>query len=81
MQKSHLHFVVDIDIKGFFDNVNHSKLIKQMWNIGIQDKKLLCVIKEMLKALIVLPNGDTILPPERNTARRNPIASTVQHCS
>ena len=33
MQKSHLHFVVDIDIKGFFDNVNHSKLIKQMWNM------------------------------------------------
>ncbi len=60
MQKSNLHFVVDIDIKGFFDNVNHSKLIKQMWNIGIQDKKLLCVIKEMLKAFIVLPNGDTI---------------------
>ena len=61
-KKSHMHFVVDIDIKGFFDNVNHSKLIKQMWNIGIQDKKLLCVIKEMLKAPIVLPNGDTIYP-------------------
>ena len=62
MQKSHLHFVVDIDIKGFFDNVNHSKLIKQMWHLGIQDKKLICVIKEMLKAPIVLPNGETILP-------------------
>ncbi len=62
MQKSHLHYVVDIDIKGFFDNVNHSKLIKQMWNMGIQDKKLLCVIKEMLKAPIVLPNGGTIYP-------------------
>lgn len=62
MQKSHLHFVVDIDIKGFFDNVHHAKLIKQMWGLGIRDKKLLCVIKEMLKATIVLPNGDTVLP-------------------
>ena len=62
MQKSHLHYVVDIDIKGFFDNVSHSKLMKQMWNMGIQDKKLLCVIKEMLKAPIVLPNGETIYP-------------------
>lgn len=62
MQKSHLHFVVDIDIKGFFDNVNHAKLIKQMWHLGIQDKKLLCVIKEMLKAPIVLPTGETITP-------------------
>lgn len=33
--KSKLHYVVDIDIKGFFDNVNHAKLKKQMWNLGI----------------------------------------------
>lgn len=44
------YHVVDVDIKGFFDNVNHSKLIKQLWNIGIQDKKLICIIKAMLKA-------------------------------
>jgi retron-type reverse transcriptase len=62
IQKSHLHFVVDIDIKGFFDNVNHSKLIKQMWKLGIQDKKLICVIKEMLKAPIVMPNGEMVMP-------------------
>ena len=30
MNSSHLHYVVDIDIKGFFDNVNHSKLKKQI---------------------------------------------------
>lgn len=45
-----LHYVVDIDIKGFFDNVNHSKLLKQMWSLGIRDKSLLCVIGKMLKA-------------------------------
>lgn len=47
-----LHFVVDIDIKGFFDNVNHGKLLKQMWTMGIQDKRLLCIISAMLKAEI-----------------------------
>ena len=31
---AHLHYVVDIDIKGFFDNVNHGKLLKQMWTLG-----------------------------------------------
>jgi len=46
----HLHFVVDIDIKGFYDNVNHGKLLKQMWTMGIQDKQLLCIISAMLKA-------------------------------
>ena len=45
-----LHFVVDIDIKSFFDNVDQGKLLKQMWTIGIQDKKLLCIISAMLKA-------------------------------
>ncbi|MCF0231176.1 MAG: group II intron reverse transcriptase/maturase, partial [Enterococcus sp.] len=50
MNQSKLHYVVDIDIKGFFDNVDHSKLLKQMWNLGIQDKNLICVIKKMLKA-------------------------------
>ena len=57
MQKSHLHFVVDIDIKGFFDNVNHSKLIKQIWSLGIRDKNLLFVLKRILKAPIRLENG------------------------
>lgn len=46
------HYVVDIDIKGFFDNVNHSKLLKQLWSLGIQDKNLLCVIKKCLLAPI-----------------------------
>ena len=47
-----LHFVVDIDIKGFFDNVDHGKLLKQIWTMGIQDKRLLCIISAMLKAEI-----------------------------
>ncbi|MCI8620193.1 MAG: hypothetical protein HFG44_09045 [Oscillospiraceae bacterium] len=66
IQMQKLYFVVDIDIQGFFDNVNHSKLIKQMWNLGIQDKKLLSVIKEMLKAPIVMPDG-TVVKPTKGT--------------
>lgn len=62
IQRQHLHFVVDIDIKGFFDNVNHAKLMRQIWAMGIRDKTLLCIIKEMLKAPIVMPNGETVYP-------------------
>lgn len=47
-----LHYVVDIDVKGFFDNVNHSLLVKQLWNMGIQDRKVLACIAKMLKAEI-----------------------------
>ena len=44
-----MHYVVDIDIKGFFDNVDHGKLLKQMWSIGIRDKRLLAIISKILK--------------------------------
>lgn len=46
------HYVVDIDIKSFFDNINHTKLIKQLWNIGVKDKRVLAIIYKMLKAPI-----------------------------
>ena len=62
IQVQHMYHVVDLDIKGFFDNINHAKLIRQIWALGIRDKKLLCIIKEMLKAPIVLPDGNTIIP-------------------
>lgn len=62
IHRQHLYFVVDVDIKEFFDNVNHSKLIRQMWAMGIQDKQLICIIKQMLKAPIILPDGNKVFP-------------------
>lgn len=64
------HFVVDVDIKGFFDNVNHGKLLKQLWTIGIRDKKVISIISKMLKAEIVgesiptkgVPQGGILSP-------------------
>ena len=47
-----LHYVVDLDIKSFFDNVNHGKLIKQMWSMGIIDKRIISIIGKILKSEI-----------------------------
>ena len=66
IQAQNLHFVVDIDIKGFFDNVDHSKLIKQIWTLGVRDKQLLCIVKAMLKAPILMPDG-TVEYPTKGT--------------
>lgn len=52
VNQSSLHYVVDIDIQGFFDNINHTLLIKQLWNLGIQDRKVLACISKMLKVEI-----------------------------
>ncbi|WP_428909272.1 group II intron reverse transcriptase/maturase [Niallia sp. Krafla_26] len=57
-----MQFVVDLDIKDFFDEVKHSKLMRQIWTMGIRDKQLLVIIRKMLKAPIVLPNGEILYP-------------------
>lgn len=70
IQQRNLHYVVDIDIKGFFDNVSHGKLLKQMWSMGIREKKLLSIISAMLKAEVAgigfpergTPQGGIISP-------------------
>ena len=61
-QMNKLHYVVDVDVKGFFDNVDHRKLLKQIWTLGIRDTKLIQIIKAMLKAPIEMPDGETVLP-------------------
>jgi group II intron reverse transcriptase/maturase len=62
IQLQNLHYVVDIDIKGFFDNISHNKLIKQMWYLGIQDLKLIAIVRAMLKADILF--NDIVTTPE-----------------
>lgn len=66
INKSHMPYVVDFDIKGFFDNVNHRKLMRQLWTLGIRDTTLLQIIKQMLKAPIQMPNG-SIIHPDKGT--------------
>lgn len=62
MQLTNLHYIVEFDIKGFFDNVNHSKLIKQIWSMGIRDKNLVWIIKKILNAPIKMPDGSMSFP-------------------
>ena len=46
------YYCVDVDIKSFFDEVNHGKLLKQIWTLGIRDKRLICIISKILKSEI-----------------------------
>lgn len=62
INNNRMQYVVDIDIKGFFDEVKHTKLMRQIWTMGIQDKQLLVILRKMLKAPIVLPNGEITYP-------------------
>ncbi|WP_442911349.1 group II intron reverse transcriptase/maturase [Lachnoclostridium sp. An118] len=70
IQQGNLHYVVDVDIKGFFDNISHGKLLKQLWYLGIRDKKVISIISAMLKAEVAgigfpkkgTPQGGIISP-------------------
>ena len=62
MQRSGLCYVVEFDVKGFFDNVDHLKLIKQLWSLNIRDKELLYIIRRILKAPILMPDGHVEYP-------------------
>lgn len=55
IQRSNLHYIVEFDIKGFFDNVNHAKLIRQIWSMGIHDTHLIYVVRKILTAPIKMP--------------------------
>ena len=49
-------YIVEADVKGFFDNMNHDWLMK-MLEQRIDDKSLLGLIKQWLKARIKSPDG------------------------
>lgn len=66
INRTKLHYVVDVDIQGFFDEVCHKKLMRQLWTLGIRDKQLLTIIRKILKAPIMMSDG-TIKYPAKGT--------------
>jgi len=54
-------YIVEADIKGFFDNLDHDWLM-EMLKQRIDDKALLSLIGQWLKARIKTPQGDYFKP-------------------
>ncbi|RED75943.1 group II intron reverse transcriptase/maturase [Cohnella phaseoli] len=57
IRRNGTYWVIEGDIMGFFDNIDHNKLISMLWNIGIKDKRVLAIIKKMLKAGVMEEDG------------------------
>ena len=49
-------YVVDLDLKDFFNRVNHQRLMARL-ALRVHDKRLLELIGRMLKAKVVMPDG------------------------
>lgn len=71
MHTTKYQWIVEGDIKKFFDTVNHTVLLKKLWRMGICDRRVLCIIAQMLRAGIMketivndlgVPQGGLISP-------------------
>ena len=58
IEHNKVNYILDADIKAYFDNIDHDKLIKCL-EIRIKDKNLIRLIIRFLKAGI-LENGDNV---------------------
>ena len=54
-------YVVEADVKGFFDHLNHDKLL-DMLSLRIDDRTFLRLIRKWLKAGVLEPDGQTRYP-------------------
>ena len=61
LQFGRYNYIVEADIKGFFDNINHDWLIKMLEH-RINDKQFIRLIKKWLKAGILEEDGEVIHP-------------------
>jgi RNA-directed DNA polymerase len=70
-------WVVDIDLSKFFDRVDHQRLLDRL-ALGVGDARLVEVVRRMLKAKVVLPDGVKIEPQE-GTPQGGPLSPLVSN--
>lgn len=74
------HYIVEADIRGFFDNIDHDQLMK-MLEKRIDDARFLKLIRKWLKAGILGTDGKENTPSNGNAAGWNNLANTGEHLS
>jgi RNA-directed DNA polymerase len=70
-------WVVDIDLEKFFDTVNHQRLLSILEK-KVSDRRILTLIKLMLKAKIVLPDG-VVVKNEEGTPQGGPLSPLLSN--
>jgi RNA-directed DNA polymerase len=65
-------WVVDIDLEKFFDRVNHDRLLARLAQ-DVGDRRLLVLIRRMLKAEVVMPDG-VVVSSDEGTPQGGPLS-------
>jgi group II intron reverse transcriptase/maturase len=67
LRSGRYHYLVEADIRGFFDNIDHEKL-NELLALRIDDKPFLRLIRKWLKAGILEPDG-VVNHPEKGSSQ------------
>ena len=75
LRSGRYHYLVEADIRGFFDNIDHEKLI-ELLALRIDDKPFLKLIRKWLKAGILEPDG-VVTHPEKGSPQGGSVSSML----
>lgn len=71
-------FVVDIDLEKFFDRVHHERLLARLGHMGVDDPRVIRLIRQMLKAKVVLPDG-VIVSSDEGAPQGGPLSPLLSN--
>lgn len=71
-------WVVDIDLRSFFDRVHHQRLLARLEHMGVEDRRVLRLIGGMLKAKVVMPDG-VVVSTEMGAPQGGPLSPLLSN--
>jgi RNA-directed DNA polymerase len=70
-------WVVDIDLEKFFDRVHHERLLARL-EVRVKDPRLVQLIRRMLKAKVVMPDG-VVVATEEGAPQGGPLSPLLSN--
>jgi len=70
-------WVVDFDLEKFFDRIHHDRLLSRLEQ-RVKDRRLLRLIRQMLKAKVVLPDG-VVVSTEEGAPQGGPLSPLLSN--
>jgi group II intron reverse transcriptase/maturase len=71
-------WLVDIDLSKFFDRVHHQRLLARLEQLGVKDRPLIRLIRLMLKAKVLLPDG-VVVSADEGTPQGGPLSPLLSN--
>ena len=70
-------WVVDLDLEKFFDRVHHERLVARL-ELRVKDPRLIQLIRRMLKAKVVMPDG-VVVATEEGAPQGGPLSPLLSN--